>query len=182
MKSDKKQTTQFIILGAVALVFIGFVSFQIMGSGAPTSAPKTTTQKTQNATGNNLEQASDKNNSSINDETDKNMVKLPLEIFPNLVNPVSRRDPFAKTSIKEPVMLGIIRDVINDKQSSSKNRMPVPDFSNMKLPSMGIKPINPVNNSGSPHFGSALPASQRKSSTASSMPAMIRGSKKCTPK
>lgn len=134
MKAENKGQKQLIILGVLVVLFVGFVSFQFMGS-KKVSAPPAPPAKAETV----------KKLPADPDPQANQLVSVSVE-YPNLEQAVPRRDPF------RPLSIGTIKaaaldnnEISNAVKITKPNSLPTPNFSNIKP-----LPINPLSQEPGP--------------------------------
>ena len=142
MTLDKKQVPQLAILGGLAVICIGVVSFQFMkGNSTPPPAPKTVTQVT-----------TDADESQSGSKAD--ISQLETDVFPDLASVPGRRDPFAPQETSDmvvPTKAEIMRQASNVRPARHVSEpirpLRIPSGS---VPRIEVKPMNPFSQGGAP--------------------------------
>ena len=145
MKPDKKQVPQFIILGILVLICVGYVSFKVMGSGV---AGNSTPAAGKPGHGDSAAASSEASASVTPDVT-------AYSVFPDLRSVPTRRDPFAP----QPMPGAMIGESAEAQNPRPINTRPI------KVPKIDIKPFNPFSQLQPPTVAaqqSSAPEQERK--------------------
>jgi hypothetical protein len=149
VKQDKKQLQQFIALGVLAVSFVGFVSFQVMGTKTPPAvAPGS-------ASTSNGSDGSSSDSGATAGKTELVSDLIAKGVFPGLSKDLPRRDPFILQVMPNSGPTDQVVAPTRVDTMVQANNAPKPDFGNEKIPSINVRPINPFAG------GSASPGSAR---------------------
>jgi len=137
MKQDRKQRGQLIALGVLVVLFVGFLSFQYMGTNdSPASTPENSS-----AADGSVEASSDDGVAAGQTELVGDL--LAKGVFPGISEDLPRRDPFLMQPM--PNAGPTVQELAPQKVSPAPrtNHAARPDFGSENVPPISLRPMNP---------------------------------------